>query len=875
MADKIKGITIEFRGDATKLNSAIQTVNKESRSLDKQLREINKSLKFNPGNSDLIAQKQRVLSEEIKRTTEKLGLLKQAQSEAKKAFETGKIGAEEYERLSREILKAENQLEKFKKEQSSLKFEKVRLLGEKFKDVGQKITSAGKTMSTAITAPIVGMGAAAVKSFKEVDEGLDIIVAKTGATGQKAKELEQNFNNVYGNFPADSETVGNAIGEINTQFGLTGKSLDDTTIKFLQFSQLNGTDVTNSVQQSKQVIEAFGLTAQDTGRVLDTFNKAGQDTGVSMDKLFDNVVKGAPAFQSMGVSFETATYMMATFEQAGIDSGRAITGLTKAQVNWAKEGKTVEQGLRELTDRVKNAKTEQEAVAAASEVFGTKTGPMLAKAIREGRVNFDGLAKSASGASGSVAKTFEETKDPIDDWTTAMNNVKLVGKEFGAVLIEVITPFVQKLTEKLKELKQWFDHLTPAQQKMAVKILMIAAAVGPLLVMLGTLITSIGSIVGGIATIGPALLLVGPQVAAVVVAIMGVALLAKVIHDHWGEFTQFWIDLWNGITEFFSQAWQGIKTAFAELNPMEDIKVAWDTISTNLSQTWDGIKNTCSTKFNEMKTHISQKWEETKNSTSQKWEETKNTLHQKWEQLKNNSQNTFNNIKTTITNKWSEVKNDTSSKWENIKSAVGSKMEQLRSRASSKLGQLKNSFSTAFNNINTSVRSTISRVPDIVSNGIHNALTAVTNLGSRFWNAGANIIHSIADGIWSAVDTVEDAIEGVVRRIRDFLPFSPAKRGPLMDIHRLNFGGTISEGILNGRSQIEESFAKILQIPEINMSRLYIPKTSLTYAGAGGHQDGGITLNIDKVEVREEADIRKIANELYELYRRDKRGRGY
>ena len=189
MAGKIKGITVELGGDSTKLDKAMKDLNKESRNLDSQLRQINNSLKFNPGNTDLLAQKQRVLAEKIENTKNKLDVLKQAQKEAEAAFKNGDIGAEEYEKLQREILKTENQLKSLKKEQTEIN-NGWKETGEKLKEVGQKSEAAGKSLTKGVTAPILGIGAASIKAFTEVDEGLDIVVQKTGATGKSAQDLK-------------------------------------------------------------------------------------------------------------------------------------------------------------------------------------------------------------------------------------------------------------------------------------------------------------------------------------------------------------------------------------------------------------------------------------------------------------------------------------------------------------------------------------------------------------------------------------------------------------------------------------------------------------------------------------------------------------
>ena len=113
MAD-IRGITIEINGNTTKLDRALKDVNRSAKDVDKSLKQIQNSLKFNPGNTELIAQKHRELSKAIEITSEKLKTLKTAQEQAKAALEAGNLGQDKYDALTREILKTENQLERYK-----------------------------------------------------------------------------------------------------------------------------------------------------------------------------------------------------------------------------------------------------------------------------------------------------------------------------------------------------------------------------------------------------------------------------------------------------------------------------------------------------------------------------------------------------------------------------------------------------------------------------------------------------------------------------------------------------------------------------------------------------------------------------------------
>lgn len=239
-------------------------------------------------------------------------------------------------------------------------------------------------------------------------------------------------------------------------------------------------------------IEAFNLTGKDLDLVLDSVTKTAQNTGVSTDKLFDSVVKGAPALQGMGLNFSQSVALMGQFEQSGVDSSKAMSYLTKAQANWAKEGKTMEQGLTELTGKIKGAKNEQEAIALATETFGTKAGPMMAKAIKDGKLNFEELAGAANGAKGAVTSTFDETKDPIDEFKVAMNNLKIAGAELGEALQKALGPIIKEVIEKLKGFTKWFSSLSQGQKEFIIKIGLLAAAVGPVVVVFSKLTQGVG-----------------------------------------------------------------------------------------------------------------------------------------------------------------------------------------------------------------------------------------------------------------------------------------------------------------------------------------------------------------------------------------------
>lgn len=164
MASRIQGITVEIGGDTTKLSTALSKVNKEIRDTQSQLKDVNKLLKLDPGNTDLMAQKQKLLTQAISETKEKLDALKLAGQQANEALAKGEISQSQYDALQREIVETEKALEELEKQadKSAVALQKIGATGEKLKNVGSSIEGVGKKLMP-VTAAVGGLGAAAVK----------------------------------------------------------------------------------------------------------------------------------------------------------------------------------------------------------------------------------------------------------------------------------------------------------------------------------------------------------------------------------------------------------------------------------------------------------------------------------------------------------------------------------------------------------------------------------------------------------------------------------------------------------------------------------------------------------------------------------------
>lgn len=621
-AGNIKGITIEFEGNTTKLGKAIKDINRDMTTLDRELKQVNNALKFNPTSVTLWQQKQQILTKKIEDTQKKLDILKKAQAEmdAKGVDKSSK----EYRELQRDIVTTESKLKTFKQQLKSIGSANLKALSEQFKAVGAKVKEVGESLTKNVTGPIVALGAASIASFKSVDEGLDSVAKKTGASGKELAAMQQSVKNLASSIPTDFATAGDAIGQVNTRFGLTGKELEDLSGQFIKFASLNNTDVTSAVDGTQKALAAFGLDAKDAGALLDQLNATGQQTGVDMNTLLSGLVQNATAFQQLGLSAQQSAVLMGQMETSGANTDTVMKGLGKALKNAAKDGVPLDKALADLQDTIAGDKDGVDGLTAAYDLFG-KSGDQIYNAVKNGTLNFKDLASTATAAGGSIDQTFANTLDPTDDFKMAMNDLKTAGAALGSTLLTVLAPIIQKVAGFIQKVTEAWNGLSPGVQQAIVIAGLVAAAIGPVLVIIGTLISSIGAIIGAIGALGPVIaVLTGPfglivaAIAAAIAAMVwltknfdkveaGAKALWKSLVEAWNAIKAAAVSVWNSVVTTIVGVWNRIKTAVS--NAISAVKTTisngFNAVKTTIANIWNGIKTAIVTPINSAKTAVS------------------------------------------------------------------------------------------------------------------------------------------------------------------------------------------------------------------------------------------------------------------------------
>ena len=399
--------------------------------------------------------------------------------------------------------------------------------------ISQSLKPIGDEMTKSLTLPIAGLATASMAAWKQVDDGMDTVIQKTGATGQALEAMQTSVKNIATSLPVTFQDAGTAIGEVNTRFGVTGEQLEDISTKFLKFAKINGVDVNQSIDQVQKAISAFGLSTNDAGAFLDTLNKVGQDTGVSMDVLESGLISNSTALRGMGLNAASSATLLGNLEKSGIDVSTAMMGLKKVQASAMSEGISMQDAF------VKALSSTDGAIS----VFGAKAGPQLYAAFQNGALSADMFTDSSvslEDALGSVSNTFDATLDPADQWQTVLNNLMQLGYEVAEAVMPSIQTAVDAIIPAIKDLADGWSNLDPGMQQAIIAGAGVLAVLGPVISIISGITGSIGKLSSGIS-----MLLGHPILLAIGAIIAGLVLLYQNNED----FRNFVNEAWKNIQE--------------------------------------------------------------------------------------------------------------------------------------------------------------------------------------------------------------------------------------------------------------------------------------------------------------------------------------
>lgn len=868
-AGRIKGITIEIGGDTTKLQTALKGVNGQIKSTQSQLKDVEKLLKLDPGNTELLAQKHKLLAEAVGETKEKLATLKTAAEQANTALANGEISKEQYDALQREIIETEADLKKLETQanQSSTALQKISSAGEKMKMVGDSISGAGQKMLP-VTAAVTGLGTAAVTTAANFESSMSQVQATMGITKESMSTLDgQSVNtmdalsNLAQEMGASTAFSATECAEALNYLALAGydtQEMADTLPTVLNLAAAGGIDLASASDMVTDAMSALGMKTSEADKMVDQMAKTASTTNTSVAQLGEGILTiGATAKSVKGGTAElnTALGILANNGIKGAEGGTHLRNIIlslqnptdKAAGSLKQLGVSVydsEGNMRSMNDilgdlnKSMDGMTSEEKANIISTIFN-KTDLSSVNALLANTGNtWDELQASIENSGGAAGQMADTQLDNLQGQLTLLKSaLEGLAISFGQLLmpaIKTIVGWVQKFVD-------WLNGMDEGTKKVVVTIALLAAALGPVLIIVGKVISAVGTIVTVVPKIAGAIKVVKGAFAAlnttmlanpIVLIIAAIAALVAAFIYLWNNcdgFRQFWINLWENVKQVAVAVWEGLKTFFAS---------AWQAISATASAVWGGIKSFFSMIWNGIKTIFSTVVEVIKTIITTYFNIYKTIIT-----------TVFNAIKTVITTVWNGIKTVITTVVTGIQTFLSTAWNTIKTIVTTMVNGIKTAVSTAFNAMWTGITTTIGNIVNTIKTGFNTAANFIKNLAKSAVTWGSDIIEGIVNGIKKCIGKVKDAVSNVASTIKSYLHFSVPDKGPLTDYESWmpDFMGGLADGIEKSRGLVTEQINRLADTMNLKDA---IPDMEAgihaTISGNGGNAGEGTTVKLNQ-----------------------------
>ena len=290
------------------------------------------------------------------------------------------------------------------------------------------------------------MGGAAMKASLEFEKAFATIRVGTGATGESLAGLEESFKTVFTSVPTSTADAATAIADLNTRLGLTGEPLEELATQFLNLSRITGTDVSSAISSATRVMHDFAVSSEDQSTALDYLFKVSQSTGIGMTQLSSSMTQYGSVMRQMGFDINESAALLGKFEKEGVNLQLVLGSLRMGLANFAKAGEEPVEALQRVIEEIQGMGSVAGANLKAIEIFGSRAGPDMAAAIREGRFSIDELMATLDASTETINKAAADTLTFGDKWTLLKNKMTEAIVPIGDVITGVLGNAIEGLS---------------------------------------------------------------------------------------------------------------------------------------------------------------------------------------------------------------------------------------------------------------------------------------------------------------------------------------------------------------------------------------------------------------------------------------------
>lgn len=655
-------------------------------------------------------------------------------------------------------------------------------IGNNLQSAGKSMTSAGSTLTKTVTTPVLGLGTAAVKVTSDFESAMSKVSAISGATGGDLDALNKKAQEMG----AKTKFSATESAEAFTYMAMAGWKTEDMLSGIdgiMSLAAADGLDLATTSDIVTDALTAFGLSASDSGHFADVLAKASSNANTNVSMLGESFKYAAPVAGALGYSAEDTAIALGLMANAGIkgsQGGTALRGsLTRlikptddaaalmeqyglSMTNADGSMKSLGEVMNMLRDKL-GGLTEAEQAQVAAQIFGQEAMSGMLAIINASDSDYAKLTDAIYDADGAAQQMADTMLDNLSGQLTLLKSaLEGLAIQFG----EILMPYIKQFVTWLQNLTQRLQELTPEQKEQVVKWAAIAAAIGPVLMVLGKLTSSVGSIIttfgkipGAIAKAKSAFTAVSAAIGGIsapvvaVVAVIGVLIAA--FANLWKtneEFRNKMTAIWDGIKSKFESFAQGIVDRLNALgfdfeNFGEVVKAIWDGFCSLLAPIFEGVFNQVSVILGSVLDALTGIFDVFigifTGNWDQAWQGVKEIFGAVWDLIKGTFESwamAFKGIADTVLGWFGTTWDET---WANIKQFFVDTWNGITTFFSNVINAIK----MAVSNFITTIINFFAQLPTNIANFITNAynsvVTWVSNMVAKAREMGQNFLNAV------------------------------------------------------------------------------------------------------------------------------------
>lgn len=639
--------------------------------------------------------------------------------------------------------------------------------GNNLQSVGKSMASAGSTLTKMVTTPVIGLGTAAVKVTSDFESGMSKVSAISGATGGDLDALNKKAQEMG----AKTKFSATESAEAFTYMAMAGWKTDDMLSGIdgiMSLAAADGLDLATTSDIVTDALTAFGLSASDSGHFADVLAKASSNANTNVSMLGESFKYAAPVAGALGYSAEDTAIALGLMANAGIKGSQGGTALRSSLTRLIKptdaaailmeqyglsmtnaDGsmKSLGEVMNMLRDKLGGLSESEQAQAAAT-LFGQEAMSGMLAIINASDSDYAKLTDAIYDADGASQQMADTMLDNLSGQLTLLKSaLEGLAIQFG----EILMPYIKKFVTWLQNLMQKLQELTPEQKEQIVKWAAIAAAIGPVLMVLGKLTGAIAKAKSAFTVVSAAIGGISAPVVAVV-AVIGV-LIAAFAHL-WKtneEFRNKITAIWDGIKSKFESFAQGIVDRLNALgfdfeNFGEVVKAIWDGFCSLLAPIFEGVFNQISVILGSVLDALTgifdvfigiftgnwdQAWQGVKEIFGAVWDLIKGTFESWTMAFKGIADTVLGWFGTTWDETWTNIKQFFVDTWNGITTFFSNVINAIKTAVSNFITTIINFFAQLPTNIANFITSAYMHVVTWVSNMVAKA----REMGQNFLNA--------------------------------------------------------------------------------------------------------------------------------------------